>query len=364
MGKIEEFISKARKMHGDRYDYSKSVYTNNKAKVEVICPIHGSFTVRASHHYDTKNPLGCKICANLASRLTTGEFIERAKKVHGDLYDYSNTTYTTSSNKVEIVCKEHGSFFILPAGHTSGKGCAKCAGIAKSSTEEFIAKAKKVYGNTYDYSLVNYTSNKNKVKIICSIHGVFQVRPNDHLMGKSGCPKCKVSKKLSQEEWVDKAVEKHKGYYSYNKVKYIDSTTKVSITCPKHGEFLQIPSNHLAGQGCSKCAKRGTDGDAIYIWRVVGYGNVYKVGITSSRLYNARVHQVATEAGLHPEIVIIAKVNDAHTLEKLLLSKGIPYEWDKAFNGSTEFRRLTKTELQDAVAVIKEYTSLEYKDKD
>jgi len=359
----EEFITKARAIYGDRYDYGKVKYTTNKGKVEVVCPIHGSFMVRASHHYDTKHPVGCSACTNLASRLTTGEFIKKARKIHGDLYDYTNTTYTKSGIKVEVVCKKHGSFFIAPASHTSsGQGCAKCAGIAKSNTEEFIAKAKDLYGDTYDYSLVRYKGNKNKVKIKCKLHGVFTTRPNDHLMGKGGCPECKTSKKLSHAEWVAKAVMRHDGYYSYGKTEYKDSLTKVTITCPEHGDFTQTPSSHLAGQGCAKCAKYGTDNDAIYIWKAVGLDKVYKVGVTSVRLEDNRICTVAAKAELQAEIIILAKVKDAFRLEHQLLGKGRPYEWRTCFNGNTEFREFTKEELNEAVSLIKNYIDTKNKD--
>ena len=95
---------------------------------------------------------------------TTEEFIEKAKKIHGDKYDYSKVKYINNHIKVEIKCKEHGIFFQRPNGHLRGSECIKCglnkiSNIKRSNREEFIEKAIKVHGNKYDYSKVNYINN-------------------------------------------------------------------------------------------------------------------------------------------------------------------------------------------------------------
>lgn len=122
-------------------------------------------------------------------RLTQEDFIAKAHRVHGDKYDYSLAKYTKSVNKVKIICPKHGVFEQTASNHLAGKGCPKCAGNVQSNTAEFIAKARRVHGDKYDYSLVNYTKSANKVKIICPEHGVFEQEANSHLQG-FGCPKC------------------------------------------------------------------------------------------------------------------------------------------------------------------------------
>lgn len=123
--------------------------------------------------------------------LTTQEFIEKAKKVHGDRYDYSKVKYKGATEKVCIICKEHGEFWQKPNNHISQKqGCPKCAGNIKNTTEDFIKKAKEIHCDKYDYSKVNYINNSIKVCIICPEHGEFWQTPNDHL-DKHGCPECK-----------------------------------------------------------------------------------------------------------------------------------------------------------------------------
>ena len=125
------------------------------------------------------------------------------------------------------------------------------------STEYFINKAREVHGKKYDYSKTNYVDAKTKVCIICHKHGEFWQTPSNHLNGQ-GCPKCGIESRQktqssTKDEFVKKAREVHGGKYDYSKVDYVNNSTKVCIICPKHGEFWQIPSNHLKGQGCPKC---------------------------------------------------------------------------------------------------------------
>ena len=112
--------------------------------------------------------------------------------MHGDKYDYSNVEYVNNDIKVCIICPIHGEFWQLPNAHLQGHGCCKCANNKKLTTEEFIEKAKEVHGDKYDYSKVEYINNKTKVIITCHIHGEFLQLPNAHLQGH-GCDKCNES---------------------------------------------------------------------------------------------------------------------------------------------------------------------------
>lgn len=124
--------------------------------------------------------------------------------------------------------------------------------MKKLTTEEFIEKARKVHGNKYDYSKVDYKNNKIKITIICPEHGEFQQIPPDHLFG-AGCPKCPRNRGLSAEEFLKKAREVHGDKYDYSKVEYNCKSTAVCIICPKHGEFFKTPKRFLSGSGCNKC---------------------------------------------------------------------------------------------------------------
>lgn len=186
--KLNTFITKAKNIHGDRYDYSLVEYINSKTKVNIICKIHGVFEQRCDHHLVTG---GCKLCSGKASP-TTDEFIERAKIVHGDKYDYSLTIYNGAFKFIILICKDHGKFTQSAKNHLDGHGCAKCSNNVRFTNDEFIKKAIEIHGNKYDYSLVNYINNSTLVKIICKEHGIFEQRPADHLYNQ-GCSGCVVT---------------------------------------------------------------------------------------------------------------------------------------------------------------------------
>jgi len=122
----------------------------------------------------------------------------------------------------------------------------------KVTTKDFINKSNIVHKSKYDYTLVNYINNRTKVKIICPHHGEFEQLPMNHIKGV-GCPKCSNNKPLTTEEFIDKANEVHNFNYDYSETDYIRTNKKVKIICPVHGIFVQKPNNHLQGQGCPKC---------------------------------------------------------------------------------------------------------------
>ena len=184
-------------------------------------------------------------------KLNTEEWINKAKSVHGDKYDYSKSIYINSREKVKIICPKHGEFWQKANEHLNGHGCKLCGGTSKLNTNDFIAKSREVHGDKYNYSLVDYKSMRDKVCIICPKHGEFWQLPLSHLNG-SACPKCK-GVNLTNEEWINKAKEIHGNKYDYSKTVYINSYEKIKIICPKHGEFWQLPSKHIMGQGCPKC---------------------------------------------------------------------------------------------------------------
>ena len=252
MGKkltIAEFVKKAREVHGDKYDYSKVEYINSRTNICIICPEHGAFLQTPANHLRGHR---CPKCSGKV-KLTTSEFVKKAREVHGGKYDYSKVKYVNSYTDVCIICPEHGEFLQAPNEHLQGNGCPKCAGNAKLNTTEFIKKAREAHGDKYDYSKVKYVDTKTKVCIICPEHGEFWQTPHMHLRGQ-GCPKCGIENlSLTKEEFINKACEAHGDKYDYSKVEYVNSYTKVCIICQEHGEFWQTPYTHLSGCGCPNC---------------------------------------------------------------------------------------------------------------
>lgn len=197
-------------------------------------------------------------------KLSKETFVELARIVHGDRYDYSKSVYTKAKEKIIITCPIHGDFEQRPQDHVlKGCGCQKCKVDntikAHSYTEQyFLKKAKEKYSDKYDYSKVDYKTFTSPITVICPIHGEFTTTPDNHLNSVTGCPKCSrekanMSESYTTDEFVKKATEQHFNKYDYSKVKYVNSQTKVCIICPEHGEFWQRPANHLSGQGCPKC---------------------------------------------------------------------------------------------------------------
>ncbi len=188
----------------------------------------------------------------MAKRVTTTDFIERAKAVHGDRYDYSLAEYLGIHKHVTIVCAEHGPFQQSPANHYQGKGCSDCGGSKPHTTESFVEAAQAIHGERYDYSQVEYSMNKAHVTIICPDHGPFSQLAAVHLRG-NGCPGCGGNRKHSAESFIEKAQAMHVDRYDYSQVDYKSAHTQVRIICPNHGPFMQSPSNHFAGKGCPEC---------------------------------------------------------------------------------------------------------------
>ncbi len=184
----EDFIKKAKSIHGDKFDYSKSEYKNTNTPLTIICPIHGEFDVIPKEHYYNTEYGGCTKCSKRYKK-TTEDFITDAKKIHGDKYSYEKTIFKKAVDSVIITCPIHGDFEQIARQHIRGMGCPSCGGTKKLSTDEFIEKAKQVHGDKYTYDNVDYKNTKEDVIITCPKHGDFKQRPAHHLRG-SGCHKC------------------------------------------------------------------------------------------------------------------------------------------------------------------------------
>ena len=189
---------------------------------------------------------------------TTESFIEKATRVHGNKFSYEHAQYVAAHDKIAIMCSMHGIFQQVPYAHLAGQGCRACANAALSprfrkSREKFIDIASKIHNLKFDYSKVQYINNKANVIIVCPMHGEFSQSPKSHLLG-NGCGKCSGNAKLELEDFITRSQKIHMNKYTYEKViEYTGNKVKVTITCPRHGEFSQRPNSHLLGQGCLYC---------------------------------------------------------------------------------------------------------------
>jgi len=247
----EEFLYKAIKVHGYKYEYPLDDYIRNRTKIKIICPIHGQFKQTPTSHL---NGCNCPKCSRKYVDLPY--FIENANKLHNNFYDYSLVDYMGSKKKVKIICPKHGEFLQTPNSHLRGQGCLKCYNEKRGKLfllllDDLILRLNIIHDNFYDYSLVEYKGNKSKIKIICPIHGIFKQTPNGHLCGQ-GCPKCRGLNKTT-EEYIKEVNIIHNNFYDYSLVNYKNVKTKITIICPKHGKFRQLAGNHLQGQNCPYC---------------------------------------------------------------------------------------------------------------
>jgi hypothetical protein len=261
---MEAFVQRAREIHGDRYDYSKVVYTNMNTKICIGCKEHGEFMQSASKHILSKRgcpTCGIKKCAK-AITIPWEEFLIRARKKHGNRFQYIEETYTGMKNKMDIICPDHGKITMDAVSHCITKtGCKLCGNMSKAvnktiAHEDFIKRANEFHNYNYDYSKALYKNGNKKITIICKNHGEFEQTAYKHLF--SGCRKCAddlhASKsRKSIDKYIEDAIKIHGNLYDYSKVNYKNSKTKIIISCKIHGDFEKIASDHLVGQGCQKC---------------------------------------------------------------------------------------------------------------
>ena len=189
-------------------------------------------------------------------KYTDETFIKKATEKYGNKYIYDKVNYINGQTKVCIICPEHGEFYVRPADYLRGYSCPKCSNIKRIKNlsltqDEVIRRFHKVHDDKYDYSLVEYVNYDTKVKIICPIHGVFEMTPSNHIRGQ-GCPKCKGIH-LTTKEIIDEFHKIHRDKYDYSKTVYNKMHEKITVICPEHGEFQITPSKHRIGQGCPKC---------------------------------------------------------------------------------------------------------------
>lgn len=186
-------------------------------------------------------------------KTTTKQFIDKANKVHHNLYGYENTVLAGMNNKVTITCPVHGDFEQRAASHLEGSGCRFCNERQTLTKEIFIERSNAVHGNKYQYDKVKYANVKTKVIINCPSHGNFTQTPQEHLAGY-GCPTCGGTKKVTTKEFIKRANKIHdKGHYSYKKTNINGMNVHATVTCSIHGDFEQRPADHLNGVGCPVC---------------------------------------------------------------------------------------------------------------
>lgn len=192
--------------------------------------------------------------------MTTEQFIEKAKLIHNNKYDYSLSVYINPKTKVKIICPKHGIFEQMPYSHLSGRGCSFCCGGRKYTNEEYINKVKNIFPE-YDFSITKYTASNKSIEAICPKHGVFRRQASQLLLGK-GCGKCgKESSVLKHRNSIDnlnkRFIKNHEEEF-YDPV-FVDGNTlsdKILVFCNICGkQFSLLTNNFLSGYGCKNCMR-------------------------------------------------------------------------------------------------------------
>ena len=259
----EEYIERARSVHGDKYSYELTDYVDRNTFITITCPVHGPIKVHPYTHIRLKT--GCSLCAldktKKTCTLTQEQFIERAKEYIGSHYDYSRVEYVNAHTPVVIGCPIHGWFTKYPMEIQQGKkGCPKC-GLEKKNNkrrtglEKFIERSNMIHSYKYNYDKVVYINQHKHVTITCPVHGDFQQTPMQHLRG-NGCAKCfnPYTNGRTKKELLQDFQKKHLGKYSYpNLPDWSNNRMYIDILCPTHGLFRQKIANHLRGDGCPSC---------------------------------------------------------------------------------------------------------------
>ena len=250
----EQFLKECEKVNKGRYDLSKVVYSGAHEKITLICPNHGEFEMAANDFLKGRGCRECSYEERgKEKQLPYEDFLRRATETHQGRYEYDESSYTKSSDRLRVKCEEHGWFEQIATSHLAGQGCPRCARNVPLATEEFIEQARKVHGDKYDYSITKYDRSHTEIKYKCATHGVVSQSVSNHLQGW-GCAKCSPSYKKTTETFIGRAREVHGDKYDYSLVDYKTSTDKVKIICKEHGEFEQVSNYHLGGSNCPKCA--------------------------------------------------------------------------------------------------------------
>ena len=254
------------------------IYIDSDTKITIICKIHGAFEQTPNNHLIQKQ--GCPICGIITTsnktRKTTEKYIEEAKLVHKDRYDYSKVIYKSNHSKITIICKIHGAFEQYAGNHLRGANCYECGLISqaekrKRTLQEFKDKSNIKHNNIYDYSESIYVNGTTKLKIRCKTHGVFEQTPDSHIIQGSGCLECSRirsanKRTLNKDDILKKFRIVHGDRYDYSQVVYTYSNIPVNIICKLHGEFMKTPIAHYNScRGCPKCSNNGYSKPAI-LW--------------------------------------------------------------------------------------------------
>jgi very-short-patch-repair endonuclease len=335
---LTDFIARATTTHDGFYDYSNVVYENGRSHVSIACPLHGEFWQSPTHHL---MGTGCPKCAreNTAAklRMPCDEFDERVKHIHGGRITRTGdfTNYQTKCNFRCNDCGVERSSYPMSVIKGVGIGC-RCTNFRRS-TSDFLEDACDIHGGKYDYQFVDFKGIHNPVEIVCrKCNEAFYQTPANHIHKSCGCPKCgwqrsAEARTLSVPQFLARARAAHGERYHYDLNSYVNARTKMTIICPDHGPFEQIPFSHLKGHRCNKCGSAITGAKQ----------SLSKPSVLDrlSRVHGNRLRIDGAYSGLNSPTRILCTVCGLHRnarLADLLNGDGIACKCSKTYRRNTE----------------------------
>ena len=331
----QNYLSKMRSVFDcSNLDFSEVDYKGSQEKIKITCSIHGLFEAIPAVMLSAKK--GCPSCG-MSKRRSLGakEILRRLIKVHGNKYEFDLPTNVTTTTKISYSCQLHGKKNGVVSNLLAGKGCRECGRIASShkralTTEKWVKKARKVHGEKYEYAKTKYVNSKTKVIITCPDHGDFKINPSNHISPglKRGCNECsggKVvnwdnsKKRLSQTEFLKRVTKAAPSNLDFSKSIYKGQKNTVTVICKLHGEFEAWPNNLFNGQNCPDCAavitgnKRRVSSKEIEERIILRFGNKYEIDKSSIKMVTEHVRLKCAKHGWFTGLV-----------SNLMVSSGCP----------------------------------------
>jgi transposase-like protein len=258
MKPIEELEKQLKELFDFEYDFTD--YNGARSCIKVFCKKHGWFSKKVTY---LMSGYGCIECDKLENiQKASVKYFQKVTELYEGSFDFSLSEYKGSKVKIEIVCSNCGEHYFVDTNNLISRKfrCIICDAYHHYTTEEFVKKAELVHGNKYDYSTTEYKSGSENVEVFCKEHGSFPIKPIEHLRGH-GCQKCgmldvSLKQRKPLKQFIEEALKIHKEDYDYSNFNYVNNYSKGEIICKACGtHFLQSPSHHLKGQGCS-CRKQ------------------------------------------------------------------------------------------------------------
>ena len=239
--KTQQFISRARSIHGDVYDYSKVEYISRTQAVTIICPKHGPFHQKPLYHVGP-SASGCRQCYDDRRSYSETRFVSDATAKYAGRYTYG--PYTGFRHNILVTCTiHHNTFTTTPLNHMlNNGGCMQCrSDDMRITKDEWVRRFTELYADQYDYSGVGETlKSSDKIPVKCTKpgHGIFYPQASAHASGKHKCPTCASISYVGgySEEYFIHNPDKKLGRGTFYAIRlHIDNT----ITCIKIGITTQ-----------------------------------------------------------------------------------------------------------------------------